>query len=116
MKLLLKMSGFNNYNKELIVDWDRVILDFPKFAKYDDKYWGWIFYDKDNTGVADHMLLFSEHKEEAMPTDLHGRPFPVSDFSLMFNLKTVTGKDCECGQKGDIWAKHSGWCPKYEAT
>ncbi len=112
MKLLLKLSGFD-YDKELLVDWDLEVLDCPKFGFYDNRYWGWIFYDKDTSGVADYALLFSEHKKTALPVDMFGKPFPITDFHYFFKLTPETTKECECGQKGVAWAIHSNWCPKW---
>lgn len=117
MKLCLRMSGFKDYDKEIIVTWDKLLLDFPKFAKYDDRYWGWIFHDQNKDGRADHDLLFSEHLKTAMPIDMYGNPFPVTDLALMFNLNSVSASAiCECGSDKFGGGRHSDYCPKYEKT
>lgn len=116
MKLLLKFSGFGLYEKSELVTWYKPLDEFPKFCKYDNRFWGWVFYDKDHNGIADQVLTLSEHKESAVPIDIFGVPFPVTDLELMFNLKSSSALKCECGTDTYGCGKHSDYCPKYEKT
>lgn len=113
MKLLLKLGAFDNQNdRQVTVDWDKGLMEFPQYVKYDDRFWGWIFHDSDSTSVVDRVLVFGEYKEEALPVDLNNKPFPVADLEKLFNLNPMPLKECECGQKDVPYAKHSGYCPR----
>ena len=115
MKLLLKFNGFGEYEKFLVVDWGKSPSEFPVFSKWDNKYWGAQFYDKDVTGQADQVMYMSEYKATAIPTDMFGNKFPVTDIDLMFNVKNennLSAIPCECGSDSAGLARHSSWCPK----
>jgi len=112
MKLLLKFSGFYNFSTQLVVEWEKTVNEFPSFCKYGGKYWGAQFFDTDTTGLAEKALFLSEYKETALPIDMFGNPFPVTDLAAMFGLAAQTDKECECGQKGITGAIHSYYCPR----
>lgn len=113
MKLLLKFSGFGSFETELVVDWEKSVKEFPPFCKYGGKYWGAQFYDKDTSGKADQVLLLSEYKETALPVDMGGNPFPVTDLALMFGLAAQADKPCWCGLDSyGGGGNHSSYCPK----
>jgi hypothetical protein len=111
MKLLLKFSGFNDYDEKLVVEWDQKLLDFPEFVKYDSRFWGWVMHDQDFSGIADSVLLFSEH--QMLPCNKLGSIVPFSVIEEMFKLESKIKEECECGQKNDLNAKHSDYCPRY---
>lgn len=114
MKLLLKFGGFDNYEKQFTVEWNDVLANFPKWAKYDSRFWGWIFQDADKHGDVDYVLWFGEHRQTAMPIDMFGNPFPISDIETMFNLNAnVIAAKCECGTDSYGAGNHSRWCPKW---
>lgn len=112
MTLRLRFSGFNNFETSIVVEWKNLIKDFPSFCSYGGKYWGAQFYDNDDTGQAQKVLLLSEYTKEALPIDMYGNPFPVTDLTAMFGLGQ-SEKECECGQKGVSGARHSDYCPRY---
>lgn len=117
MTLLLKFGGFDNYEKRETVSWDKDYKDFPIYAKYDNKFWACVFYDNAPTPDADCTLHFSQHRETALPIDMYGNQFPVTDLGLMFNFGgTQLGKVCECGSEKFGGGRHSDYCPKYEKT
>lgn len=113
MKLRLKMSGFGEYEKELIVDWQQELMEFPHYAKYDDRYWGWALYDPDKTGKAEYFLIFSEHLPTAIPSNQYGQQFPITDFELMFNINPKPPlPNCECGAHHTAFPNHHlSFCP-----
>lgn len=112
MTLLIKFSGFGSYSKQIIVEWNQDLDNFPKFSKYDGRYFGWSLYDRDDSGQADQMLLLAEHTRAALPVNIQGSPWAIADLETMFGLVTLPAGKCECGTDKAGGGIHSSWCPK----
>lgn len=103
-----------------VVHWDKPIMDFHHFFKYDDKYWQWTVHDSkpDYFGVkpvsgADQYLLYGKCDIGAIPMDIFGQRQPTPDFRTLFHIYAALKRNCECGAE-KVHGKNTGhatWCP-----
>lgn len=111
MKLGIK---FGMDSKAYVVEWDKEFKEFPQFVTVDGQYWQWTFYDKDETGQVEQVLVFGRVKESVLPVNMFGILFPVPDFKAMFGISDMTGKPCECGAKFSSFPDHHmDKCPRF---
>lgn len=103
------------------VSWDKPLLDFHHYLKFDDKYWSWFMHTDNPAGVqinpvpgVSHYLLYSNCGENGIPYDMFGMRFPVVDFRKTFGFPVIK-KDCECGAEKAHGQQtgHATWCPKW---
>lgn len=105
--------SFGLHAKPYIIEWDLALSDLPNIFLLDDKYWQCTFYDKDQNHGTDCWVIYGEMNKSAIPLNMNGNPFPVSDFRYMFQIETVTGP-CECGAKFTSFPNHHMiGCPKW---
>jgi hypothetical protein len=111
MKLRLKFGKFDGKDEEAVVDWVGIhVTDFPVVGSYKGNYYSYVMY-MPGRGV-DYDIFLAETKQTALPVDMLGCPFPVSDLEQMFGLRAEARlNECECGQKGVLHAKRRDYCP-----
>ena len=104
-----------------VINWEKALLDFHHYIRFDDCYWDWFMHTDDPTRVninpvpgVTHYLCYSKCSENEIPLDMFGMRFPVVDFRKTFNFPVVN-KTCECGAEKAHGKNtgHATWCPKW---
>ena len=114
MKLRLRFGKFNGTEETLEVEWDGTnVKSFPIMSLYKNAYWQFVFID-DRAADVDYELLLSETKASALPVDMFGQPFPVTNLHEYFKLDAKPAGPCECGAKFTAFPTiHAFYCPQW---
>lgn len=103
-------------DRQIIVTWNKPIVDFPSIVSHNDKYWQYLAVDDDKTGVVDKILYFGEIRKIHLPIDMYGKIHPVQALDEMFDLYSAF-RACECGAKFTEFPEvHLFMCPKWSKT
>lgn len=110
MKLRIKLSRFLD-EESLEVEWNGTDpRQLPLVYLYNGVHYSFIMYDTLIDGSCD--IILAETKDAALPIDMFGNPFPVTDLATFFNLKKAPTGVCECGAKKTSFPdNHMTFCP-----